>query len=217
MNPTTINWPGLTHTLNPITGCPGCELGDTCYAKKLHDKRHKAYLEGKKVPECYAKPFNEYQFFPERLKALDNKNHKSIFVGSMSDMWRAPVEYLLEVMITFQNYPQHTYWFLTKQPENYGKTGLFYTNNFWMGTTITSLKTYHTYSELLKTISHKGCKSFISLEPFLEDMGEIDLSGVDLVIVGPDTTPGASYDPKWIENIKAKKIHYKNPEKWKGE
>ena len=54
---------------NVITGCthagsPGC---DHCYAKAEHDRRHKAFLAGKKMPPQYAKPFSEIQFHADRL------------------------------------------------------------------------------------------------------------------------------------------------------
>lgn len=65
---TGIQW--TDETWNPVVGCTkvsaGCRF---CYAKVLHDKRHKAYLEGSQLPDQYAVPFEAVQLMPERLEA----------------------------------------------------------------------------------------------------------------------------------------------------
>ena len=117
------NIPWCTHTWNPVIGCPpplaskGCER---CYARKLHNGRHKAYLAGKRLPKQYAKPFEEIQLFPDRLddplhcRAKDAK----IFVCSMSDLFheKVPFDFIDKVMAVIGE-TRHIYQILTKRPE----------------------------------------------------------------------------------------------------
>jgi DNA repair photolyase len=72
MSKTKIEW--TEYSWNPSVGCENkCEY---CYARKLHNKRYKAYLAGKKLPVQYAKPFEEIQLFPNRLnEPLHIKKH----------------------------------------------------------------------------------------------------------------------------------------------
>lgn len=121
---TAIEW---TDTVwNPVTGCSKVSEGcRNCYAFALHDMRHKAFLEGKKLPQQYAKPFSEIQLFPERLdQPLRWRKSRRIFVNSMSDLFhdQVPDEYLDQVFAvilacaTIGN-PEHTFQILTKRPE----------------------------------------------------------------------------------------------------
>ena len=71
-------------TWNPVVGCQkiseGCRF---CYAKTLHDQRHKAHREGKKVPEQYARPFEVVQLMPDRLtEPLSWRKPRKVFVNS---------------------------------------------------------------------------------------------------------------------------------------
>lgn len=78
---------------NPVVGCtpvsPGC---DNCYANALHGQRHAAFLAGKQVPACYARPFGEVRCLPERLGApLRWRKPRRVFVNSMSDLFHPDV------------------------------------------------------------------------------------------------------------------------------
>ncbi len=104
MADTAIEW--TDKTWNPVVGCskvsPGCK---NCYAKTLHDQRHKAFHAGKKVPLQYAKPFEEVQLMPDRLDTpLTWRDPKKIFVNSVSDLFHAdvPDEFLLKVFDTMR-------------------------------------------------------------------------------------------------------------------
>ena len=103
MKQTKIDW--CDCTLNPVVGCQrGCEY---CYARKLNNRF--------KWIEDWSKP----QFFPERLKALESKTPKSVFINSMSDIGFWKEEWRKEVFSAIRENPQHSYIALTKCKEVY--------------------------------------------------------------------------------------------------
>jgi protein gp37 len=182
MNKTKINWCDMTW--NPIVGCnkiaQGCR---NCYAEQLHTMRHKAYLEGKKLPVQYAKPFSAIQFFPERLNdpKLRSKKPLRIFVNSMSDLFHEdiPFELIDSVYEVMGFHKQHTFLVLTKRIqralEYYKWTSIFAAfgkmQNIELGVSVEDQKAAdERIPILLKT---PAAHRFISCEPLL---GKIDLS-----------------------------------------
>lgn len=123
---TTIEWtqrPGTKgETWNPVVGCTKVSAGcKHCYAKTMHDKRHKAYLAGRlqNIPQ-YAEPFEKVQLMHERLALpLKWKKPRTIFVNSVSDLFHedVPFEYIDRVFAIMALTPQHTYQVLTKRPK----------------------------------------------------------------------------------------------------
>lgn len=123
---TTIEWtqrPGTKgETWNPVVGCTKVSAGcKHCYAKTMHDKRHKAYLAGKlqNIPQ-YAQPFEKVHLMPQRLTLpLKWKKPRTVFVNSVSDLFHAdvPFEFIDQVFAVMALTPQHTYQILTKRPE----------------------------------------------------------------------------------------------------
>ncbi len=116
---TSIEW--TDETWNPVVGCTkvsqGCRY---CYAKTLHDKRHKALLAGAALPEQYRAPFETIQLMPERLdKPLSWRKPRRVFVNSVSDLFHedVPFEFIDQVFAVMALTPQHTYQVLTKRPE----------------------------------------------------------------------------------------------------
>lgn len=114
-----IGWTG--HTWNPVVGCdqvsPGCAH---CYAKTIHDRRHKAHNEGKKVAPQYAVPFESVQLIPERLREpLSRREPTLYFVNSVSDLFHkdVPDEFLDSVFAVMALAHHHTFQVLTKRPE----------------------------------------------------------------------------------------------------
>src|SRR4051812_1413024 len=88
---TGIEW--TDRTWNPVVGCTkvsqGCKL---CYAKTIHDMRHKAFLEGKPVAPQYSVPFETVQLKHERLEwPLSLRQPSRIFVNSVSDLFHEDV------------------------------------------------------------------------------------------------------------------------------
>jgi protein gp37 len=119
MGPTGIEWTDATW--NPVVGCtkvsPGCKH---CYAKTLHDQRHKARLAGKRVPLQYAEPFEVVQLMPDRLAApFSWRKPRKVFVNSVSDLFHedVPEEYIARVFATMHANPRHTFQVLTKRAD----------------------------------------------------------------------------------------------------
>ena len=121
MTKTKIEW--ADEVWNPVTGCTKVSQGcKNCYAKTLHDLRHKAYLAGAELPEQYAQPFETVQLHPDRLEMpLHWKKPRRIFVNSTSDLFHEHLydleqSFLNEVFAVMAATPQHTYQILTKRP-----------------------------------------------------------------------------------------------------
>lgn len=116
---TGIEW--TDRTWNPVVGCAKVSAGcKNCYAKTLHDQRHKAYHAGKKVPAQYAQPFEVVQLMPDRLRdPLSWKKPCRVFVNSVSDLFHedVPDEFLDRCFAVMALAKQHTFQVLTKRPE----------------------------------------------------------------------------------------------------
>jgi protein gp37 len=203
-------------TWNPICGCPkplispGCEH---CWARSLHNMRHKAYLAGKKLPEMYAKPFEEIQFFPERLyQPLHWKKPKVIFAGSQTDLFHdgIPFEWVDEIMAVIRGCPKHKFLFLTKRPKRMAEYSCqknhIFPDNCWVGATFCNQKEIDRWMESFLSVrvaDNLMPKRWLSLEPI---QSEIDIGygidGIDQVVVGCESGPGARLCKlEWIESI----------------
>jgi protein gp37 len=200
----SINWPGLTHTFNPVVGCKRacCKVthGFDCYAAKLHTMRHISLLAGKKLPEQYRKSFNEIQYLRARIfdRDLDKPGPFKIFVGDMTDHAYWPKYVKKEIISCMADYPQHTFMMLTKDPQSY----LYYDwpENVMCGTTITFYN--NEYIDQLLLNASRTPRPFLSIEPLLGRVPEYDYSKFEVVIVGKDNTKGAE-PPKreWLDSV----------------
>jgi protein gp37 len=114
---TGIQW--TDETWNPVVGCNQVSFGcDLCYAKSLHDKRHRAFLDGKKVAPQYAQPFEVVQLKPERLREpIGWRRPRRVFVNSVSDLFHAsvPDEFLDRVFAVMAFASRHTFQILSKR------------------------------------------------------------------------------------------------------
>ena len=204
MNRTKINWPGLTHTLNPVVGCKtGCYY---CYAESMN-KRFKWIND-------WTKPV----FFPERLNDpnLQKKGPYKIFIGSMCDLFGGWVssEWIWKVIEIVNIYDQHQFMFLTKYPLRYNE--FEFSSNCWIGATI--IQADEKGMQKLHDIDgiDTNAKKFLSIEPLLGEFYALKLSHFDLIIIGAMTEPEAVKPEKnWIESIKNDNIHYKNNLPWR--
>jgi protein gp37 len=109
------------YTWNPVVGCTkvsqGCKL---CYAKTIHDMRHKAFLAGKAVAPQYSMPFEMVQLMPDRLTwPLSLRQPSRIFVNSVSDLFHedVPDEFIDQVFAVMALADRHTFQVLTKRPK----------------------------------------------------------------------------------------------------
>jgi len=114
---TKIEWCDISW--NPVVGCtPASEGCRNCYAKALHDMRHKAYLEGKKLPRQYAEPFEKIQLLEDRItQPFSWKKPARVFVNSMSDLFHpdVPDDFIYKVLTTAMCAERHTFIILTKR------------------------------------------------------------------------------------------------------
>lgn len=187
-----IEW--TNETWNPITGCnkksEGCL---NCYAEKMH-KRLAAMGQKK-----YKIPFNGVVFHYEELGRDLGKKPKMFFVNSMSDTFNEKIsdEQIDKILATCNKYPQHVFQVLTKRAERV--PGFIYPKNVWLGVTVELAK----YKSRIDDLRKSNAKiKFLSCEPLLGDLGELDLTGIDWVICGGESGPNARpMNPDWVRNI----------------
>jgi protein gp37 len=184
MNKTKIAW--TERTFNPVTGCTkyseGCRH---CYAevmaKRLQGMGQKRYANGFELT-LHPETLNE----PKKVK-----NPSMFFVCSMGDLFHkdVPFSFIDKVMEVIKSTPQHTYQLLTKR--TYIMRRYFFERNYnipsnvWLGTTVEGYDNLWRMSEL-RLIAAPNVK-FLSCEPLLGDLGDLDLRGIDWVIVGGES------------------------------
>jgi protein gp37 len=179
MNKTKIEW--CDYTWNPIVGCKrGCPY---CYAKKIYQRFN---------PDI---PFDEISNRDERLEQpLKVKKPSKIFVGSMSDIEYWSVAQMNNVLNIVRKCPHHTFLFLTKSGETYGKYD--FPINCWLGVTSVNER----YCFKIRKDNEKNIK-FLSIEPLLMKWSGYWLNSfIDWVIVGGLSPKGVHKD-EWIEKI----------------
>ena len=215
---THIEW--TDETWNPVVGCTKVSQGcKRCYAKTLHDKRHRAVLAGKKLHPQYLQPFETVQLMPERLDApLHWRKPRRVFVNSVSDLFHedVPDEFIGDVFRIMAEAERHTFQILTKRP---GRMLAWFNEylpeacsgeppapiwplpNVWLGVSIENQKAADERIPLL--LETPAAVRFLSCEPLL---GPIELpddcTGLDWVIVGGESGRDARQcDVIWIEDI----------------
>ena len=186
-------------TWNPVTGCtkisPGCK---NCYAEKM-SLRLKAMGQANYV-NGFQLTLQEHMLeVPFRWK-----KPQTIFVNSMSDLFhqKVPTEYIHRVFETMANARWHQYQILTKRSGR-----LFALNSeidwqphIWMGVSVESQGYIHRIDHLRMTNAHV---KFLSLEPLLGPLRNLDLTGIDWVIVGGESGPRSRLmDSTWVRDIR---------------
>ena len=198
MSQSKIEWTELT--LNVTTGCDKISAGcKYCYAEVMANR-----LQAMNTPG-YDNGFT-LSLMPERLEQpLKRKKPTTFFVNSMSDLFHnaIPDAYLDQVFDVIRQTPQHRYQVLTKRAERltdyFGKNPI--PENVWLGVTVENIKDGLPRIECLRQVPAKV--RFLSIEPLLEDLGEIDLAGIHWVIVGGESGAKArKMEPSWVESIK---------------
>lgn len=195
---TKIEW--TNRTWNPVTGCTKCSEGcKNCYAevmtRRLKGTGNKKYANGFKVT-THEDVLDE----PDKWT-----NPSLIFVCSMSDLFHeeVPFTFIDKVMDTIRVNPWHIFQILTKRAdrmEEYYRTREV-PNNAWIGVTVENEKAKMRI-EHLNNIDTTAVR-FISCEPLLEDLGELNLYKIDWVIVGGESGRNARpMKEEWVLNIK---------------
>lgn len=192
----TIEWTGSTW--NPITGCvkisPGCMH---CYAERMAKR-----LQAMGQPN-YANGFKLAMHEHALELPLQWKKPQTIFVNSMSDLFLkdVPVRFIKKVFDVMGKASQHTFQVLTKRADRLHALSaeLPWMPNIWMGVTVENSDYIHRIDHLRKTGAYL---KFLSIEPLLGPIANLDLDGIDWVIVGGESGPGARpMKPEWVMDI----------------
>jgi protein gp37 len=207
-NNSSIEW--TEATWNPVAGCtvisPGCT---NCYAMRL---AHRLELMGQpkyagttRMSGGRAKWNGKIKFDVNALNIPKKwRIGRTIFVNSMSDLFheRVPLEFIQQVFATMMEAKQHTFQILTKRAERAGELSakLPWPSNVWMGVSVESAEYVDRIDELRKT---GAAVKFLSLEPLLGPLENLDLAGIDWAIVGGESGPTARpMNPDWVRSIR---------------
>jgi protein gp37 len=192
-----IEW--TESTWNPVTGCtkisPGCK---NCYAKRMAER-----LQLMGQPN-YVNGF-DLTLQPQALELpLRWKKPQRIFVNSMSDLFHedVPLDFILRVFDVMRSAYWHEFQVLTKRAERLENlsTSLNWSPNIWMGVSVENAQ----YTSRVGCLRRTGAAvKFLSIEPLIGPIGEIDLSGIHWVIAGGESGPGARpMKRQWVVDIR---------------
>jgi protein gp37 len=193
----TIEW--TESTWNPVTGCtkisPGC---DHCYAERLALR-----LQAMGQPN-YADGFRLTVQEHMLELPLRWKLPQVIFVNSMSDLFHkdVPAEYIERVFDVMRRASQHRFQVLTKRSQRLARLSskLSWQPNIWMGVSVESQEYTFRIDHLRET---EARIKFLSLEPLLGPLTKLNLEGIDWVIVGGESGPGARVMRReWVLDIR---------------
>lgn len=198
----SIEWTDATW--NPVRGCtkisPGCAR---CYAETFAERWRGI-------------PGHPYEFgfdprlVPDKLdEPLRWRRPRTIFVNSMSDLFHhdVPDDYISSVGDVMMRADWHTYQVLTKRADRMrsslqsslrSESGA---PHIWWGVSVENRK--HGLPRITELQSSPAAVRFLSIEPLLEDLGQIDLTGIHWVIVGGESGPGARpLRSEWVTSIR---------------
>ena len=193
----SIEW--TEFTWNPVTGCtkvsPGCKH---CYAERMARR-----LRGMGQPR-YLRGF-EVTLQEDLLeRPLGWKKPRLVFVNSMSDLFHEdiPTHYIRRIFSVMERASWHRFQVLTKRANRLQglSSRLPWPSNVWMGVSVESKR----YVGRIDCLRATGARvKFLSLEPLLAPLPNLDLAGIDWVIVGGESGPKARpMDPQWVREIR---------------
>ncbi|KUJ55973.1 DUF5131 family protein [Chryseobacterium aquaticum] len=196
MAQSSIEWTEMTW--NPTTGCDkisaGCKF---CYAEIMSKRLQAMGLE--KYRDNFEVRIHE--------DALDTpytwKNSKVVFVNSMSDLFHedVPLDFIKKVFKVMNNNPQHVFQVLTKRAERLFElhTELRWSHNIWMGVSVENEKVKNRIDFLRNTNARV---KFLSLEPLIGPLPNLNLNNIDWVIVGGESGhKPRPMDADWVIDI----------------
>ena len=203
-----IEWTDATW--NPVAGCtvlsPGCT---NCYAMRMAARLHA--MGQPKYSGLTRKSGRRYVWTGNvRLDwaSLDVpetwRKGRRIFVNSMSDLFHedVPEEFIQAVFGVMTRTPRHIYQVLTKRADRLAAVSpqLAWPANVWMGVSVESAD----FADRIDWLRSTGAKvKFLSLEPLLGPLPDLDLRDIDWVIVGGESGPGARpMDPAWVRDLR---------------
>lgn len=195
-------------TWNPTTGCdktsPGC---DNCYALTL-SKRLKAMGQPKYQRDGNPRSSGPGFGLTIHPDVLDIPRawlaQRTIFVNSMSDLFHheVPEPYIHRVFDVIAETPQHQYQVLTKRSKRLADVGqrLSWPPNLWIGVSVENTR-YRFRLDHLRSV--EAAVRFVSAEPLLGPLEELDLAGIDWLIAGGESGPGARpVEEAWLIDLR---------------
>lgn len=209
-----IEW--TESTWNPVTGCTKISAGcQNCYAERMAKRLHAMGVDN------YQNGF-EVTLHPHVLrKPLSWKQPQIIFVNSMSDLFHesVPDDFILQVFDVMRKASWHRFQVLTKRSERLLQLNrsIDWPENVWMGVTVENADCMYRIEHLRNT---GACIKFLSLEPLLGPLHDMNLQNIDWVIAGGESGPGARpIEPDWVRDIRDQCIETKTPfffKQWGG-
>lgn len=215
----TIEWTDTTW--NPVVGCrkvsAGCKF---CYAERMSARLASMALSAERKSEGpgagrkanYKKIVGKNRRWTGHVEMVEValkdpekwRNPRTVFVNSMSDLFHedVPLEFIQRVFEVMNQHPQHIFQVLTKRPERTAAldSKLSWSENIWMGTSVEDERVVGRIEELQK-VSAKV--RFLSLEPLLGPLEELQLQGIHWVIVGGESGPRARpMKTEWVESLR---------------
>ena len=193
---TKIEWADTTW--NPVTGCskisPGCTR---CYAERMSERLRAMGLDK------YQQGFDVTVHASEMRRPKTWRTPQRIFVCSMGDLFHrsVPGAAIEEIFRTMNECPHHIFYVLTKRPRAVAKwPQLWWSRNVWLGASVE----HDDWSWRADVIRMSpAARKFLSLEPLLGPVGSLRLDGIDWVIAGGESGPGARpMDPVWVRDVR---------------
>jgi radical SAM mobile pair protein A len=179
--------------MNLVIGCTiGCEY---CYARNNVRRWHM-------IPD-----FNRPVFFPDKLKRMDRAKPHNFLLTGMSDLSGWKETWREEVFEKIRKNPQHHFLFLSKRPDllNF-ETDL---DNAWFGVTVTRKSELWRLQALKENVRAKHYH--VTFEPLFDDIGKVDLTGIEWIVIGTMTGPmkkKVHTEPEWAYSL-AEQAHVK--------
>lgn len=209
-----IEW--TEYTWNPVTGCTKISEGcRNCYALRMANRlqamNNPRYKDGFKVT-----------LHPDLIELpLSWKQPKRIFVNSMSDLFHkdVPVDFIKKVFDVMEKAHWHTFQILTKRPDRLVELAplLKWPANVWQGVSVENMKVINRIDFLREVPAHVR---FLSIEPLIGPLGNVNLEGIHWVIVGGESGPGARpMEEEWVQSIRDQCLEQEVPfffKQWGG-
>jgi protein gp37 len=194
----SIEW--TENTWNPVVGCTKLSAGcKNCYAEVMARRLQAMGVKG------YEQGFRKVRVLPDRLQEpLKRLKPTVYFVNSMSDLFHTqiPDSFIDQVFDTMERAHWHTFQVLTKRAERIEQ----YTQrrpappNVWIGVSVENKR--HGVPRIGHLQRANAAVRFLSIEPLLEDVGVLDLAGIDWAIVGGESGHRARpMQADWVRNV----------------
>lgn len=195
-----IEW--TEHTWNPVIGCTKLSAGcKHCYAETLSRR-----LQAMGAPG-YEQGFTIVREMTERLRQPLTRKHSTVyFVNSMSDLFheRVSAVFIDMVFAVMREASWHTFQVLTKRAERLADYASSHQvpDNVWLGVSVENKR--HGVPRVAHLRRSPAKTRFLSVEPLLEDIGPLDLTGIEWVIVGGESGHGARpMKAEWVRGVRA--------------